>query len=202
MKSTKLAIYTLALTTLALSATSCKTSIDAVTSASEKKYHEVAITLPPPSDKYVVHGYKPGIQGFVVQYDDNMYRGGKPTSPEGVKALKDMGIKTIVSVTPTDMEREEAKKHGIKLVEVPLDKESGLSPEELKSYLEAFSAKEHMPVYVHCNSGMHRGGTLGVAYRVHQSDWEWDEAVEEFDDLGGNQDDDTIMLESIKVMHR
>ena len=202
MKIRKNAVYTLALITLTLCIISCKTDTDSTTSASPKDYHEGAVKLPVKSDDYIVHGEKPGIKNFVVQYDKNLYRGGKPTSPEGVKTLKDMGIKTIVSITPTDMEREETKKHGIKLVEISVDKKEGLAQEDLTKYIDLFSSPEDMPVYVHCNGGSHRGGTMGTAYRVHKNGWKWKRAVEEFDDLGGNQDDDAIMLNSIKVMHR
>ena len=88
MKIIKLAVYTLLLTTLSLCAISCKTKTDATTTASPKDYHETAVKLPAKSDDYIVHGEKPGIKNFVVQYDENLYRGGKPTSPEGVKTLK------------------------------------------------------------------------------------------------------------------
>ena len=202
MKLTKLTIYTLVLTTLILCTISCTTSTDDITNASPKDYKHASVTLPPASDDYIVHGEKPGIKNFVIQYDNNLYRGGKPTSPEGVNILKDMGIKTIVSITPTDMEREEAKKHGIKLVEISVDKKEGISQKDLNRYIDLFSTKDNLPIYVHCNGGSHRAGTMGTAYRVHKNGWKWERAVKEFDNLGGSPDDDIIILNSIKIMRK
>ncbi len=198
MKAAKLTAYTLTLITLTLSVTSCKMITDAVTHATPKK----EVVLPAPSNTYTVHGEKPGIQNYVVQYDADMYRGGEPLSEKGMKSIKAMGIKTIISVTPTKFERKYAKKYGISLVELPFEKKDGLTEADLKKYIAVFGSPENTPVYVHCRSGMHRGGTLGVAYRLHRNGWTWKDALIEFDSLGGSTTVDKIMLESTRVIQK
>jgi len=192
-------IYTLALTCTTLCITSCHTTpsqTDAITSATPKYDHDAPINLPPPSDTYMVLGKIEGLKNFVVKYDGNLYRGGEPYSPEGFKALDKIGIQTIISITPTDSERELAQKHNIKLVEIILTKDMGISQDDFNKFTSSLN-NDKGPFYLHCKGGVHRGGTMGIAYRINQCGWTREKAIEEFDKLGGNPTKDRLMLDSI-----
>lgn len=160
----------------------CQTGgTDGVTGAS-KKYDNIA--FPPDSDTYEVVGVVDGLSNFVVKYDDNFYRGGIPWSETGYEKLRDMGVKTIISVVPDNTERAMAQAFGLKLVEIPFDKANGVSPELLQQYLAALDTQPG-PFYVHCQGGTHRAGTLGAAYRYHKQGWNKDKALVEYGRLGG-----------------
>lgn len=178
---------------------SCKTiqNVDAVSSATKKYDPNKSIELPEKSDTYEVLGKLEGLKNFAVKYDGNFFRGGELYEPSGIETLKKLGVKTIVSITPSDTERELAKENNIKLVELVFDSQNGLSEEKIEAFLKVLN-EVYYPVYAHCHSGSHRGGILGILYRIQKSGWNWDKAVDEFVKLGGDLEKDKIMLESIK----
>ena len=141
--------------------------------------------LPPRSDTYDVLGWRGGISGPIVRYNDKLYRGGQITREAGVAALKQWGIRTIVSITPDNQERAWARRHGLDLVEVPFSAKTGLSVETVRAFLQALRDAKGR-VYLHCKGGCHRAGALGVAYRMHVENWTYDRAVVEFALLGGD----------------
>ncbi len=152
--------------------------------------------LPPANDFYFVIGKVDGLKGTIIKYDDTFYRGGEFLSGKGVRYLKDSGIKTIISITPTDIEKKFCKDNGLELVLCEFDK-LGPSSELLAKYLEVLKTKE-APFYVHCHGGSHRGGTLAAAFRVHIQGWDYDRALIEYGRLGGNLKDDYRLIESIR----
>ncbi len=95
---------------------------------------EPVVKLPESGEDYKLLGQIPGLKNFAVQYDDNFYRGGEVLSIEGMENLKKWGIKTIFSVTPTDLERLLAEKFNIKLVELNFEKKSGIPVNVLERY--------------------------------------------------------------------
>lgn len=177
--------------------TSCDQSppqkqVDVVTSASPMK----AVKLPPEGDTYEVLGQIEGIQNFVVKYSDNFYRGGIPRAEVGVKKLANLGIKTIVSIVPTDDIRNWSAKYGIEVIELPFEKKNGVAPEMLKKYLNVVKTGTG-PFYTHCHGGSHRAGTYSLAYRIYIQDWDYEKALKEFDILGGDPETDQKMLSTI-----
>lgn len=137
-----------------------------------------------------------GIDGTVYQYDEGLYRGGDVTGQVGMDALKELGVQTVFSVTPTDEERAFATKSGIRLVEVPFTKD-GIPKSQLPTYVEQLKQAEQ-PLYVHCHSGKNRGGTLLAAYRVHVQGWDLEKARSEFISLGGRDGDFPQLMESVR----
>jgi DSP-PTPase phosphatase fused to NAD+ Kinase len=184
-----------------LSAVACRSTgtPDAMTAATGHATAAADMDLPPASTTYEVIGVVPGIQKFVVKYDTDFFRGGDIKERVGIEALKARGVRLIVAVTPTDIERALAKEYGIALVELPFTKEAGVPPEMLQKFV-ALMDGSNAPVYVHCHGGTHRGGTLGVAYRVHVLGWDWDKALVEYGYLGGDLQTDRVMLESVKTL--
>src|SRR5580698_10299878 len=68
-------------------------------------------------------GTQPGVANF-HQVDANVYRGAQPT-PEGLKTLADMGIKTIVDLRHgkehSDNEQQTVEKLGMRYINVPME---------------------------------------------------------------------------------
>ena len=169
---------------------------DATSSATRLDGGKGRAALPPPGETYKIEGRQPGLKGYVVRYDDNFFRGGTVLDATGAAALKKWGVKTIISATPTDNERTWANTNGLTLVEIPFEKENGLSDAQRSRMLEAL--KGGGPFYAHCHGGNHRGGAFGIVYRVYVQGWDFDKAVKEFDILGGDLESDKLMLESIR----
>lgn len=157
--------------------------------------------LPPPDDMYEIIGFVPGIRGFVVKYDGKLYRGGELYSDAAAAWLREQGIRTLVSVTPTKAERKLAQKHGLELVELTFEKSDGPAHRDIHRLLDVLNASEGN-VYAHCRGGTHRGGVLGVIYRVHALGWSEDKALLEFGRLGGSLMDDHDMLDAVLKWER
>lgn len=168
---------------------------DAVTGATYKV--DKNPTLPPKADGYEVVGKVDGLNKYVVKYSDKLYRGGQPVSGKGMKQLKKWGVKTILSVTPDDIERKYAKEGGFELVEVPFENGTPIPAETVAKFLAACKDKPG-PYYLHCMGGTHRAGALGLAYRVHIEGWDYDKALIEFGRLGGDLKKDFQIAESVR----
>jgi len=138
----------------------------------------------PPSDNYLVIGSVKGLKGTIVKYNKFLYRGGDIISADGVNALKAKKIKTVISITPTALEKKLCASAGISLVEFPYE-HSGLLPEQLDQ-ISMLLKKVQTPLYIHCHGGNHRAGVLCLLYRQLIEHWGYNKALVEFGQLGGN----------------
>lgn len=180
-----------------MGAVSCRTVHEAHAVSGASTQAEGKMILPPEADTYTVLGVRKGLKKFMVKYDDQVYRGGDPYSNDAAVTLREAGIRTIISITPTDREREFCKQHGFELVEIPFTHEMGPLPGDLHRFLGAIRAGKGA-FYVHCHGGTHRGGVLGVAYRVMVLKWSYEKALVEFGRLGGDLLADHVMLEAVR----
>jgi protein tyrosine phosphatase (PTP) superfamily phosphohydrolase (DUF442 family) len=153
--------------------------------------------VPPPAQAGRVMGSVPGIKGDVVAYNDFIFRGDAPAGTEGFASLREMGIRTVISVTPTDSERLLARTHHLDLVEIPFPAGAGLPDEAADRFLDAVRTARR-PLYVHCATACRRAAALLALYRIRIDGWTHAEAVQEFVALGGNADRDRRLLESLK----
>jgi len=153
--------------------------------------------LPQPGDTYKVVGYRDGIRFYVVQYNDRLYRGGDIRSQAGMEALKALGIKTIISVTPTDQERAWAKDYGMKYVEIPFGW-FDMKKEHLDKFLAAADAGP-APIFVKCFGGDLRAGILAAHWRIHRENWPVQKALDEYFRLDANTWDAMILVDVLKA---
>ena len=111
-----------------------------------------------------------------------LYRGGQP-SDAGLQKLKDTGVKTIVSLRNnkvlTASERKKAEALGMKFVNIPLDGISKPSNDTIKRFLEVVQDQQAQPVFVHCQFGQDRTGTMIGIYREEAEKWSADKAYKE-----------------------
>lgn len=168
---------------------------DAVSGASSKPGK--AAMFPPLNDDYELIGIVDGLKSFAVKYDDVLYRGGAPYNQIAARTLKKYGIKTIISITPNEHEREMCSEHGFELIEMEFMNSPGPSPENLRIYLDTVR-NGNGAFYVHCHGGTHRAGILGMAYRMHVQNWPFERAVIEYGRLGGSLLEDHEMIEVVK----
>jgi protein tyrosine phosphatase (PTP) superfamily phosphohydrolase (DUF442 family) len=153
--------------------------------------------LPRESETYKVIGYRDGIRFYVIQYNDRLYRGGDILSQKGMEALKALGIKTIISVTPTDQERAWAKDYGMKYVEIPFGWYD-MKKEHLDRFLAAADAGP-APIFVKCFAGDLRAAILAAHWRIHREGWTFERAIDEYRRLDANYWDSLNLVEVLKA---
>ena len=90
---------------------------------------------------------------------DNVYRGGQPTK-EGLKKLKSMGIKTLISFRTETALHAEAKAMGFNIVSLPIDgnKPESVTNRTIEDFLTYFLEDEIQPIFMYCLYGADRTG--------------------------------------------
>ncbi|HEY9684106.1 MAG TPA: dual specificity protein phosphatase family protein [Oculatellaceae cyanobacterium] len=117
-----------------------------------------------------------------ISVSNQLYRGGQP-SVDGLRQLKEKGIKTIISLRNnkqlTEQESAEAQKLGIKFISIPMNGIQKPSATEIEIFLHTVGDKESQPVFVHCEEGVDRTGTMVGIYRIATDHWTAKRAYEE-----------------------
>ncbi len=112
-----------------------------------------------------------------------MYRENQP-SPKRIKALADMGIKTIINLRGESpkgfygLEKEASERHGITLVNFRMYSRDVHSIEAIKGARDLFETIEY-PAVMHCKSGADRTGIMGVLYKHFKMGQPISEAIEQ-----------------------
>lgn len=121
------------------------------------------------------------------QVDKRLYRGGQP-KPEGFQKLKSLGIKTVISLRGEDEkagnEKETLKALGINFYNLPMSVYTRPKDEQIILFLETVLNKNNQPVFVHCDSGRDRTGTIVAMYRVVVSGLTIKQAYKEAKNMG------------------
>ena len=135
------------------------------------------ITPPAASVQPSLHG----ISNF-GQVTPTLFRGGQPTS-EGYRELKQMGVEIVVSFRhekgENSLERRAVEALGMRFVSLPWHAWDKPPDEEVSSFFRLLSSNPHGKVYVHCQQGRDRTGTMVALYRVAVDHWCPESAVAE-----------------------
>ena len=114
--------------------------------------------------------------------NDALYRGGKPNQ-EGLKILKEKGIKTVISLRGEDeenlREKESLEELGINFYSLAMSVYKRPGDEQVIKFLEIILTKDNQPVFIHCESGRDRTGAMIAVYRVVVEGWGPKEAYRE-----------------------
>jgi protein tyrosine phosphatase (PTP) superfamily phosphohydrolase (DUF442 family) len=115
---------------------------------------------------------------------DILYRSAQP-SKEGMKNLKDMGIKTIVNLRSFHSDRDEIGDTKLQYEHIYM---KAWHPEkkEVIRFIKIVSDPKNQPVLVHCQHGADRTGTMCAVYRMVFQDWSKEDAIEEMKEGGYN----------------
>ena len=118
----------------------------------------------------------PGVANF-HRVSDDLYRGAQP-SAEGIRHLREMGIKTVVNLRQFHADRDEIAGTGLGYVHIPMTA-GRPKVEDVVRFLRVVTDETRLPVFVHCNRGADRTGMMSALYRAAVQGWPKDEAIRE-----------------------
>lgn len=110
----------------------------------------------------------PGVHNLFA-LGTNVFSGSTPEGEEGFIALKNLGVKTIVSVDGAKPDVERAKKYGMRYVHLPHGYD-GIST-NLQLQLARVGESLPEPIYVHCHHGKHRGPAAAAVICLTKDGW-------------------------------
>ena len=126
-----------------------------------------------------------GITNF-GQVNEHLYRGAQPNT-NGIATLKSLGVKTIICLRLTNdlwlPEKAEAENNGINYINIPLRGLGATGESDVERALAAIE-KSPGPVFVHCEHGCDRTGTLVACYRIQHDQWSAADAQKEANHYG------------------
>jgi protein tyrosine phosphatase (PTP) superfamily phosphohydrolase (DUF442 family) len=111
-----------------------------------------------------------------------LYRGDQP-SPQGMRNLKDLGIKTILNLRSFHSDRDEIGDTGLAYEHIYM-KAWHPEEEDVVRFLRMVTDPKRTPVLVHCQHGADRTGTMIAIYRIAVQGWSKAEAIREMTEGG------------------
>jgi len=127
----------------------------------------------------VVAGVNIRIDNF-GQINDHYFRGAQPEARD-YQDLAALGVKLVIDLTRDGRADEPGlvKAAGMKFVRIPLTTTDRPSDQAVTQFLNLVNDPANQPVYVHCQGGRHRTGTMTAVYRMTQDGWTADQAYAE-----------------------
>ncbi len=122
-----------------------------------------------------------GLLNF-AKVSDELYRGQQPER-KGFEALKKMGIKTVVSLRAFHSDRSMLKGLGLNYYRVSFNTWHA-EDEDVLAFLKIIKDPKYHPVFVHCQHGADRTGTMCAIYRVALQGWSMEDAIAEMKNFG------------------
>ncbi len=122
----------------------------------------------------------------LMKVSDQIYSGGEPHGEEGFESLRQLGIKTVVSVDGAKPKVELARQHGIRYVHIPLGY-GGIS-QEAGQMLARVVRDAEGSFYFHCHHGKHRGPAAVAVACIASGDSETKEGAAMLERAGTSKD--------------
>jgi protein tyrosine/serine phosphatase len=108
---------------------------------------------------------------------EDLYRGAQPTA-EGMKQLDKLGIKTVINLRSMHSDRNEIKGTALSYEHINMTTWN-VEDKDVIRFLQIVADSNRTPVFVHCQHGADRTGTMCAIYRIAVQGWSKDEAIEE-----------------------
>jgi protein tyrosine phosphatase (PTP) superfamily phosphohydrolase (DUF442 family) len=108
----------------------------------------------------------------------DLYRGAQP-SEEGIRQLKALGIKTIVNLRSLHNDRNEIGEMNDVTYEHIATLPWAVTDIDIIRFLKIVTDPNRTPVYVHCQRGADRTGTMCAIYRIVVQGWTQEQAFQE-----------------------
>jgi tyrosine-protein phosphatase SIW14 len=108
---------------------------------------------------------------------DDLYRGAQPTA-EGMKQLEKLGVKTVINLRSMHSDRSKIKDTALTYEHINMTTWNAEDKDVIR-FLQIVTDSSRTPVFVHCQHGADRTGTMCAIYRIAVQGWSKDEAIEE-----------------------
>lgn len=135
----------------------------------------------PAQNKWAEQIELPGLPNL-HKVSDNLYRGAQPTA-EGMKQLEKLGVKTVVNLRFLHSDRDEIKDTGLAYEHINMTT-LNTEDKDVIRFLRIVNDSSRTPVFVHCEYGADRTGTMCAIYRIAVQGWSKDKAIEEMTEGG------------------
>lgn len=115
------------------------------------------------------------------QMDERFYRGAEPKKLEDFRALKELGIDTVIDVQakPEADERGMVESLGMRYVNIPMVEKVYPKPEWVAEFMKLVDDPTTGKFFLHCAGGRHRTGSLGAVYRFEKYGWNYEQVYAE-----------------------
>jgi tyrosine-protein phosphatase SIW14 len=115
------------------------------------------------------------------QMDERFFRGAEPKKLEDFKALKELGINTVIDLQaePEAAERGMVESLGMRYVNIPMVEKVYPKPEWVAEFMKVVDDPSTGKFYLHCAGGRHRTGSLGAVYRFEKYGWNYEQVYAE-----------------------
>lgn len=114
--------------------------------------------------------------------NERLYRGAQPRKG-GIVRLASLGVNTIINLRDDDRravsEEWEARAAGLRYYNVPLKRLGRRTDLQIERVLTLIEAPENGVVFLHCEHGADRTGTVVAVYRIGHDGWTGREAMRE-----------------------
>ena len=121
------------------------------------------------------------------EVNGHLYRGAQP-SGTGLKALSKLGVVTVLDLRPHGERGTSEEKivtaAGMRYFNVPMDGLHGPTDDQIIKALAVLRDPNNWPVFVHCQHGVDRTGTVIACYRIASDHWPNVRAEKEAEYLG------------------
>ena len=138
-----------------------------------------------PTGCTTTRGFREPIENF-DKVDDKLYRGAQPNAV-GIEALKARGITTVINFRAADdcwgEEESYVTNAGMAYIQVPLNAMSAPSKAVIERILSYISHSPG-PVFVHCQFGCDRTGTVVACYRIRVQEQSQEIALQDAEEHG------------------
>ena len=125
---------------------------------------------------------------YAAEVAPGLYRGAQPNA-EGITWLKSKGVKTVLNLRHFhgDTEKRAVEAAGLRYERIALTSRDAPRPEQVARFLEIVRDPTLRPLYVHCQHGVDRTGTMMAVYRMEDEGWSNPEAFAEMEYFDANK---------------
>lgn len=132
---------------------------------------------PDPAERITLKGVS-----NAAQINSTLYRGAQP-SLEALPGLKKIGIAVIVDfrddANNIDWEKKGVEAQGMSFVSIPWSASKNPTRDKVAAFFTALNGNADKKIFVHCERGADRTGTMIALYRIAHDHWTPGQAVAE-----------------------
>ena len=122
-----------------------------------------------------------GIHAF-QEVNEHIYRGGQP-SRAGIQSLATIGVRAVIDLRGggerSIAEKKQVEALGMQYYSIPLPGLKAPQKKQIATILGLLNDSQNWPVFVHCQHGRDRAGTVVACYRIAHDNWTNQRALKE-----------------------